>query len=276
LGILLALQNGDGTIRQLWSMVLKEYAETWKRILHEMQFNWSLDFLSFNDILDTCRNVVCKLKIKNKLITERNGTLFIDLEDKSLGKGIIQDANGIWSQLFIDAIAILEHEKHDKFIPQFLSISNAQECHHYKKLTHLIYCIQNLELENDTIIQKHIDHYYCGAIYGLLNEEIQNPSEVLNAAKTEMKCLNHDVESSIDFKTSETKDLQNIENSPKTVLSIQNGKDRAHTVGLSSLIVLELSYRRSKNYTLKWGQIARSAGGNAGIYLQYVHARLCG
>lgn len=55
---------------------------------------------------------------------------------------------------------------------------------------------------------------------------------------------------------------------------IENPEEVADIVGLTAVIVQDLSAKRNRDYTFEWARVT-SFEGDTGPYLQYAHARMC-
>jgi arginyl-tRNA synthetase len=65
-----------------------------------------------------------------------------------------------------------------------------------------------------------------------------------------------------------------MENTKQKLDEVEDPEKTADIVGLSAVVIQDLSARRIRDYDFSWDRMTNKEG-NTGPYLQYAHARLC-
>jgi arginyl-tRNA synthetase len=65
-----------------------------------------------------------------------------------------------------------------------------------------------------------------------------------------------------------------LENTKQKLEELEDPEKTADIVGLSAVVIQDLSARRIRDYDFSWDRMTNKEG-NTGPYLQYTHARLC-
>jgi arginyl-tRNA synthetase len=179
-----------------------------------------------------------------------NGAKIIDLTAYKLDKTVIVKQDGTTIYLTRDIAAAVKRWNEHHFEKMFYVVAAPQTLH-FSQLFKI------LELTGRDWCQR-CQHISFGLVRGMSTRsgEVVFLSDVFEEAKQVM--------------------LQQMKDSEKTkITEIEDPEKTAEMIGLSAIVVADLSAKRIKDYTFEWERVT-SFEGDTGPYLQYNHARLCG
>lgn len=239
------MENGDQTALDLWKKLrafsIGVYKQTYARLGIEF------DVFSGESQQGNLPEVVQILREKNLLVTDEKGT-HVNLEKDDLGHAVILKSDGTTLYLTRDLAEVEKRLRKWHFDKCFYVVGTPQQ-HHFKQFFKL------LEMMGSKAAGK-CQHIGFGQVMGMKTRvgEVVFLSDILDAAKSKMLAVMKENEE----KLKEVKD-------PETT---------ADQLGISAIIVQDLSAKREQNYKYDEDRMT-SFQGETGPYLQYAHARLC-
>jgi arginyl-tRNA synthetase len=246
------MENGDEKALAYWRKFRDLSIVAYKNIYARINVHFDLYSGESQYSLDQMRDVLKGLQEKKLLTTLEGGALAVDLKEYDLGCAVIGKTDGSMLYLSRDIAAASHRQKLYDFDDMYYVVATQQN-HHFKQL----FKILNLQGKPWADKCHHID-------FGLIKSKDGNMStrkgtvvflqEILDHVKEEM----HEV-----MKKNEAKYSQ-----------IENPESVADIVGISAIIIQDLSARRHKDYAFDWNRML-SFEGDTGPYLQYAHSRLC-
>lgn len=190
------------------------------------------------------------------LTEEDKGAQLIDFskhvtgkQGKSLGKVILRKKDGTALYLTRDISELLNREKKYKFDQMIYVIASQQDlhCQQFFKV---------VELMGHKDIAAKVQHINFGMVLGMSTRK--GTVKFLDDILRDVGDFMHDV-----MRKNEDKYNQ-----------VENPVAVADTLGISSVMVQDMSGKRNNNYTFNM-EVMTSFEGDTGPYLQYAHARLC-
>ncbi|KAJ3395463.1 hypothetical protein HDU92_005716 [Lobulomyces angularis] len=240
------MEDGDADALKLWQrfrdMSITKYREVYGRL------NIMFDIYSGESqySYEQCKEVLDELQGKNLLVPS-DGALIVDLTERNLGTAVIGKSDGSLLYLSRDiAAAISRHEIYN--FDKLYYVVASQQNHHFKQLFTILE-----EMGKPWV--KNCEHINFGMILDMSTRRgnVVFLEELLDATQESM----HEV-----MKKNEEKYNQ-----------IENPDLVADTVGLSAIMIQDMSSRRNKDYSFVWSRML-SFEGDTGPYLQYAHSRL--
>ncbi|KAI8053954.1 arginyl-tRNA synthetase [Syncephalis plumigaleata] len=189
-----------------------------------------------------------KILEEKNILEDSEGAKIIDLKKYKLDVAVVQKRDGTSLYITRDIGAAIERYEKYKFDEAYYIVASQQDLH----LKQLFKTLELMELP----WAKNCHHINFGLVSGMstrkgtavfLNDILDDTRESMHAV---MK--------------------QNEERYAK----IQNPEEIADTIGVSAIIVQDMSAKRIKNYAFDWQRMF-SFEGDTGPYLQYAHVRLC-
>jgi arginyl-tRNA synthetase len=196
------------------------------------------------DVLDELRDL--------NLLVPDNGAEIVNLKDQNLGAAVIAKSDGSMLYLSRDIAAALDRKEFYKFDQMVYVVGNQQD-HHFKQLTAILSLMGKPWSED-------IQHVNFGMIKSKTGQMSTRKGKVVFLEEI----LDHTKEEMHTVMKSNTDKYAHIEN-PEYVSDL---------VGISSIVIQDMSARRHKDYEFDWNRML-SFEGDTGPYLQYAHARLC-
>ncbi|PKS10138.1 hypothetical protein jhhlp_001888 [Lomentospora prolificans] len=168
---------------------------------------------------------------------------------KSLEKAVIRKKDGTALYLTRDISELLNRHEKYQFDHMIYVVASAQDLH-LKQLFKII------ELMGHTDIAKKVQHVNFGLVLGMSTRKgtVKFLDDILRDVGEHM----HEV-----MRKNETKYAQ-----------VENPEAVADILGISSVMVQDMTGKRINNYTFNMNAMT-SFEGDTGPYLQYAHARLC-
>eukprot|EP01088_Endostelium_zonatum_P018267 TRINITY_DN5794_c0_g1_i1.p1 TRINITY_DN5794_c0_g1~~TRINITY_DN5794_c0_g1_i1.p1 ORF type:complete len:758 (+),score=247.44 TRINITY_DN5794_c0_g1_i1:56-2329(+) len=239
------MEDGDKAALELWKrfrdLSIKEYIKLYDRL------NVEFDVYDGESLQhDKTADVMQQLRDHNLLTTDQ-GAQVIDLTKEKLGHVVVQKKDGATLYISRDIAAAISR----------------YNTYHFDKMIYVVGTPQSLHFQQlfailgklDYSWSKQCQHVNFGSILGMSTRKgtVKFLEEILEEAQ----------------KTMEQKIKSNSEKSGE----IEDVHETADIVGMSTVIVQDLSARRIRDYEFSWDRCTRSEG-DTGPYLQYAHARL--
>ncbi|KAG5357186.1 Arginine--tRNA ligase, cytoplasmic [Yarrowia sp. C11] len=242
------MEDGDKDALALWSrfrdLSIERYKDTYARLnIHYDSYSGE------SQVPEEFMNMAKDLFVEKGLVHEDRGAKLIDLTkfNKKLGKVIVEKKDGTSLYITRDvggAIARMEKYKFDKMI---YVIASQQDLH----------CQQFFRILKECGFDwvDRLQHVSFGLVQGMSTRKgtVVFLSNILEEVKESM----HNV-----MKKNEVKYNQ-----------VENPEEIADLVGISSVMIQDMSAKRVNNYTFNWERML-SFEGDTGPYLQYAHSRL--
>ncbi|KAH9415143.1 hypothetical protein DERP_006233 [Dermatophagoides pteronyssinus] len=244
------LETNDSRIYEQWyefrRLSIEELEKLYKRlgIQFDRYESESMYSQSINDIIQMIQ--------QQKLIKIIDGATCIEIDDpnqknKKLAIPLLKN-DGTSLYLTRDLAAVINRQKHYNFDQMYYVVDSSQS-KHFNNLKNIFHSLNNP-------VYRNLEHLKFGRILGMSTRkgEAIFLDDVLNEAKH--------------------RSLEAIKTSQNTKIPIEQYEPIADILGVSAIIVNDLSNRRVSEYRFNWNRALRM-NGNTGISLQYTHARLC-
>lgn len=239
------MENGDESALKSWkrfkSLSIEKLDETYRRL--------GIEFDSY-DGESSVQNMdhVLRLLEQNNLLTDSKGARIIDFNNKKLGSTILVKSNGTKVYLTRDIGAAIQRKQKYNFDQSIYVVASAQDLH----LRQLFETLNRLGFE----WSKNCTHVAFGMVKGMSTRRgtVVFLDDMLNTAKEKM--------------------LEIMQQNEKKYKMVMDPERVADILGMSAIIIQDLSARRIKDYDFKWSRMLDSEG-DTGPYLQYAHSRLC-
>ncbi|ODV63504.1 arginine--tRNA ligase [Ascoidea rubescens DSM 1968] len=244
------MEDGDEDSLKIWKrfreLSIGKYIDTYARLNIKYQV-YSGESTVPRHLMD---EALQKFKEKN-LLTEDKGALLIDFKKfnkKKLGKAIVQKSDGTTLYLTRDIGAAIDRYNKYKFDKMIYVIASQQDLHtaqFFEILKQMGY-----EWANNLV------HVNFGMVLGMSTRQgtVVFLDDILEQTKSEM----HNVMQKNEAKYAQVQDPDKV----------------ADLVGISAVMIQDMSAKRIGNYSFKWERML-SFEGDTGPYLQYAHSRLC-
>lgn len=239
------MEAGETEALSLWKkfreMSIGEYKNMYKRL------NVEFDVYSGESMFgEQMQKEVKKLEDLN-LLKESEGAQVVDLKEKKLNVALIKKKDGTTLYITRDIAAAVSRFEEFKFDKMFYVVGGAQG-YHFQQLFAI------LEKMGYNWVEK-CQHIGFGMVEGMKTRKGQVVflEDILDEAKTTM--------------------LEQMKKNEKKFSEIKDPELVADIVGLSAVIIQDLSARRMRDYAFNWNRIT-SFEGDTGPYLQFAYARL--
>jgi len=189
------------------------------------------------------------LEEKKMLTKDDKGAQILDLKKFKLNVVVVRKADGATLYITRDIAAAKARQDEYKFDKSIYVVASQQDLH-FKQL------FKTLELMGYDWANK-CEHVSFGMVNGMKTRKgtVVFLDDILNEAKAVM--------------------LENMQEDRMGKLAeVENPERTADIIGLSAVVIQDLSAKRIKDYEFDWKRMTSSEG-NTGPYLQYAHARLC-
>jgi len=240
------MEQGDKEALAMWKkfrdLSIVEYKKMYARL--NVEFD---EYSGESQFGEQMEREVKKLEEKG-LLQENQGAKVIDLKDLKLDLALVKKKDGATLYITRDiAAAVDRYEKH-KFTKMFYVVA-AQQNHHFNQLFAILKKMGYDWYDKCT-------HINFGMVLGMSTRKgnVVFLQEILQEAKATM--------------------MEVMKKNAKKFDEIEDPEKVADIIGISGVIIQDLSSRRIKDYPFDWGRMT-SFEGDTGPYLQYSHARLC-
>eukprot|EP01122_Echinamoeba_exundans_P000232 TRINITY_DN10202_c0_g1_i1.p1 TRINITY_DN10202_c0_g1~~TRINITY_DN10202_c0_g1_i1.p1 ORF type:complete len:623 (+),score=184.26 TRINITY_DN10202_c0_g1_i1:119-1870(+) len=242
------MEDGDEEVLSLWQrfrgLSIEEYKKMYKRLNVEFDV-----YSGESQMSEGMKEAVARMEEKKLLTTDEKGGEIVDLSKFKLGTAVIKKKDG--ATLYITRDLAAAKARHDEYkFDKSIYVVAAQQDLHFKQLFKMLE-MMGYEWSNKCV------HVNFGMVNGMKTRKGQVVflEEILNEAKAVM--------------------LEKMqENKMGKLEEVENPELTADIVGLSAVVVQDLSAKRIKDYDFSWDRMTAKEG-NTGPYLQYAHARLC-
>ncbi|ORZ24538.1 hypothetical protein BCR42DRAFT_446471 [Absidia repens] len=294
---LLGLEKGDSEMTSLWQQLqgtmIKEYQQLFDQRLF-IDFDLHIcgtpgdDLANTYDLLEQC----------NGLVKAENGEWRMDLESAGLGRPLLRNSNGISTLLTRDIAQLIKQERNmenQDFIEYHIAGHHLTS--HLQQLHHIITEI-NLSPKSNSFGQRrclqrtHLDFgkVQSEATLGFelldcLNSLQQTMLEIMeenegtekyDAMMAQLGQLSATTKNKMMSDLPTTTEEKGYERDHCPGMSIDDlAKQHADKLGVCTMIAHQLAQRRSKPMVFS-SSSPPDVFGNSGVFLQYVHSRLCG
>jgi arginyl-tRNA synthetase len=241
------MEDGEEAALKLWENFRNLSIEKYKEVYGRLNVYFDVYSGESQYSLKQVESVVNEMREAN-LLKVNDGAEIVDLNDHGLGAAVIVKKDGSLLYLSRDIAAAIDRFKTYKFERMFYVVGSQQD-HHFKQLFKI------LELMGKSWSDK-CTHINFGMIKGMSTRRgnVVFLEDMLDQTRDEM----HNVMKSNAEKYAKLTD-------PDAV---------ADLVGISSIMIQDMSARRHKDYAFDWSRML-SFEGDTGPYLQYAHSRLC-
>jgi len=240
------MEEGEKEALDLWKRFRELSIEKYKQIYARL--NVRFDIYSGESMFEEgMKEELARLQERN-LMKESNGAQIVDLNEYGLGVAIIKTKDGTTLYITRDLAAASYRAREYKFDKMYYVVAMPQELH-FRQLFKMLDMVDYKWASN-------CHHIGFGMVSGMSTRSgnVVFLEDILDEAQRTM----HDV-----MKQNEHKYSQ-----------IENPLQVSDIVGLSAVVVQDLSARRVKDYDFDWERIT-SFEGDTGPYLQFAHSRLC-
>ena len=240
------MEDGDVEAIKLWKEFRDLSIEKYKQIYDRLNVAFDIYSGESQYSLTQMQSVLNELKDLG-LLVPCDGAQVVDLKPQGLGTAVIGKSDGSMLYLSRDIAAAIERHEQFQFDKMFYVVANQQD-HHFKQLFKI------LELMGKEWSSK-CEHINFGMIKGMATRKgnVVFLEDMLNQTKDEMHAV--------------------MQKTADKYAQIENPTEVANCVGLSSIMVQDMSARRNKDYEFNWSRML-SFEGDTGPYIQYSHSRL--
>ncbi|KCV72342.1 arginyl-tRNA synthetase [Fonticula alba] len=241
------MENGDESALAIWKrfrdLSITKYIDIYKRLGIEFDV-----YSGESQYSESMKDALAELKEKN-LLTESLGAQIIELKDKKLGHVIVEKSDGTTLYITRDIAAGIERFNTYNYDQQFYVVA-AQQDLHFQQLFEIF---RRMGREN---ISEKCQHINFGMVKGMSTRKgtVVFLEDILKEAAETMHTV---------MKGNEEKYKQ-----------IEDPDAIADILGISAVMIQDMSSRRIRGYDFDWRRIT-SFEGDTGPYLQYTHARIC-
>lgn len=244
------MEDGDAEALALWQrfrdISIDRYVTLYARL------NISFDEYSGESQVQTSSvESVEKILKERGVYEEKDGSWHIDFEkygSKGLGTAVVRGRTGTTTYLLRDVAAVLEREEKYAFDKMIYVVSSEQDLY-FKRI------FKTLDLMGRSDLTARLQHINFGKVEGMSSRRgnVKLLSDILDFSGEYM----HEV----------------MRKTPEKYAQVENPEAIADTVGLTAVMVQDMSGKRINNYPFDMDRMT-SFEGDTGPYLQYCHARL--
>ncbi|KAJ1739274.1 arginyl-tRNA synthetase [Coemansia sp. RSA 1821] len=240
------MEDGDEEVLGLWKRFRSLSIEKYKDIYAHLGVHF--DVYSGESQVGEGMERAMKMLEDGNMLVEDKGAKLIDLTKYKLDKAMVQKTDGTTLYLTRDIGAAIERYETYNF-DKIIYVVSSQQDHHLKQL---FKTIELIELP----YAKRFQHINYGLVQGMSTRKgtVVFLEDMLTDSKEKM----HDV-------------MRANEDKYKDVVDPEH---TAAVLGMSAIVIQDLSAKRIKNYEFDWGRILNFEG-DTGPYIQYQHTRMC-
>jgi arginyl-tRNA synthetase len=245
------INKGDQEALKLWKKFRDMSIVKYKEMYARLNVNFDVYSGESQYSLGQMQESLEELKEKG-LLVPHDGALIVDLKPFQLGTAVIGKSDGSLLYLSRDIAAAQARQQEYNFDKMIYAVG-AQQDHHFRQLFKILELMGKQWVSN-------CEH----VAFGLIKSKDGNMSTRKGTVVFLSDILNHVQEEMHTVMKKNEKKYAQIED-PDHVSDI---------VGISSIMIQDMSARRIKDYAFDWARML-SFEGDTGPYLQYAHARLC-
>ncbi|RIA91747.1 Arginyl-tRNA synthetase [Glomus cerebriforme] len=245
--LIISYSSGDETSLILWKkfrdLSIEKYKDTYARL------NINFDVYSGeSQVSNESNNRALDILKEKNILKESDGALIIDLKQYKLDIAVVQKNDGTTLYITRDIGAAMERYEKYKFDAMYYVVASQQDLH-LKQLFKIL-ALMGFEWVDRC---KHINF---GMVNGMSTRK--GTAVFLDDILEQTKESMHEV----------------MRQNEKKYSQVENPDQVADIIGISAVMIQDMSAKRIRNYTFKWDRMF-SFEGDTGPYLQYAHARLC-
>lgn len=249
------MTDGDADAVALWKrfreLSIVRYKETYARL--NIHFD---EYSGESQVSEEAMDKIAKEMAEKKISTESEGAMIVNFaelipgkEGKRLERPIVRKKDGTALYLTRDISELLNRYEKYHFDKMIYVVASAQDLH-LKQLFKII------ELLGYNDIAAKCQHINFGLVLGMSTRK--GTAKFLDDILRDVADKMHEVMKKNDDKYSQ----------------VENPEATADILGISSVMVQDMSGKRINNYTFNM-ETMTSFEGDTGPYLQYAHARIC-
>lgn len=242
------MEDGDEEALSLWKkfrgLSIERYIDTYARL------NITYDFYAGESLVskDSLEKAFSILDEK-KLIHEDKGAKLIDLKpfNKKLGKTLVEKSDGTKLYLSRDIAGAMDRYEKYQFDKMIYVIASQQDLH----TAQFFEILKQMGFE----WAKNLEHVNFGLVQGMSTRKgtVVFLNTILEETQKEM--------------------LKVMQKNEAKYAQIEDPEKVADLVGISAVMIQDMSGKRVNNYHFSWDRML-SFEGDTGPYLQYAHSRL--
>ncbi|OTF75283.1 hypothetical protein BLA29_001708 [Euroglyphus maynei] len=243
-------QSNDSKIYEQWCEFRRLSCEELEKLYERLAIQF--DCYESESMYSGAVKDVIEILQQRQLIKTIDGATWTEVIDhnderKKISIPLLKN-DGTSLYLTRDLAAVLNRRKQFGF-DRMLYVVDSSQWKHFNNLKNILYTLHDP-------VYRNLEHLKFGRILGMSTRkgEAIFLDDVLNEAKHRA--------------------LEAIQTSQNTKISAEQYEQIADILGVTAIIVHDLSNRRVSEYRFNWNRALRM-NGNTGISLQYTHARLC-
>lgn len=237
-----------GVWRKFRDLSIVKYKDTYARL--NIHFS---DYSGESQVKQESMDEAADVMAKGKISEESEGAVLVDLtkHSKKLGKALVRKKDGTTLYLTRDIGAAMERHRSYHFDKMIYVIASQQDLH----VAQLFKILEVMGGEYAEVSKK-CQHINFGMVLGMSTRK--GTAKFLDDILRDVGEKMHEV-----MRSNEGKYVQ-----------VQDPEKTADTLGISAVMVQDMSGKRINNYEFDLSRMT-SFEGDTGPYLQYAHARLC-
>ncbi|KAJ2452931.1 arginyl-tRNA synthetase [Coemansia sp. RSA 2336] len=240
------MEDGDKQVLGLWERFRSLSIEKYKDIYAHLGVHF--DVYSGESQVGEGMERAMKMLEDAHMLVEDNDAKLIDLTKYKLGNALVQKSDGTSLYLTRDIGAAIERYETYNFDKIIYVIGSAQ-------VNYMRRFFKTLELINLPYADR-FQHVSFGQVQGMSTRK--GTAVFLEDMLTDSKEKMHEVMCNSKFQDKNVADPEHT----------------AAVLGMSAIVIQDLSAKRIKNYEFDWGRILNFEG-DTGPYIQYQHTRMC-
>lgn len=246
------MEDGDEEALGLWRRFRDLSIVDYKKVYERLNVHFDV-YSGESQMTSGMIGAVETLEAKGLMQSDEKGARIVDLKKYKANVAVIKKSDGATLYITRDLAAAKARMDEYKFDKCIYVVAAAQDLHFQQ----LFKMLELMGYEWADPKQGRLEHVNFGMVLGMSTRKgtVVFLEDILNEARAVM------LEK---MKEDKFGKLEEIENPEKT----------ADIVGLSAVIVQDMSARRIRDYHFVWDRMT-SAEGSTGPFLQYTHARLC-
>ncbi|GAM91027.1 hypothetical protein ANO11243_090740 [Dothideomycetidae sp. 11243] len=241
-------EEAVGTWKRFRDLSIVKYKQTYGRL--NIAFD---DYSGESQVKEESMEAAAKTMAEQKVSEESQGAIVVDLTKhaKKLGKALVRKKDGTSLYLTRDIGAARERYEHYHFDKMIYVVASQQDLH-------LAQLFKILEIMGGDYkeVSSRCQHINFGMVLGMSTRK--GTAKFLDDILRDVGEKMHEVMRSNDDKYAQ----------------VENPDQVADTLGISAVMVQDMSGKRINNYEFDLNRMT-SFEGDTGPYLQYAHARLC-
>lgn len=241
------MEAGDPAALQIWQRFRDISIEKSKGIYARM--NVTFDVYSGESCypLSKQQEVIELLEAKGLLVTEESGARVIDLTKYKLGKVVFQKSDGSLLYIARDIAAALDRSRTYGFNKMIYVVASQQQLH-FQQLFKVLELLEFAPVKDCV-------HVNFGMVKGMSTRKGTAVflEDILDAAREE--------------------NLEVMQKNEEKFKEVENPEYTADVVGISAVVIQDLTAKRIKDYTFDWKRMLQTIG-DTGAYLQFAHVRI--